>query len=293
MNKQREYENRDKNITFLNKVARKLGKRTSLLNLHDPQVSRYSFNWRDALSNKPIPPDDFIRKVTFKANNLQVTLRVNDEYLVADIRGEFGDDVVCSFVNNTKFGFSRKIANKSLCKAYGHKIFLASNSKTDKMLLILQNLSFQKLVKNLHLSQKESLHLWDGQATLYLQRFSWEEVSTALHILYDLVSLLPPRKEESPRFDKLPESFHKLVPLIKRWGITDDNDRSEKISKTSSITLNRLVSAVRPNFRAINGYLDTFGGNPLPDHAILLGALAECATEAQLVLAGRTTKQKS
>lgn len=293
MNKQKDYENRDKNIRFLNEVARKLGKRTSSLNLSDPQVNHYPHSWRDVFSNKPAPPDTFTRKLSFRAEGLQVTLRVNDEYLVADIRGKFGSDVICSFVNNTKFGSSRKVANKLLCKTYGHKIFLASYSKTDKMVLFLHNPSFQQFVKRLRLSQKESLHFWDGQAILYLQRFSWEEVSTTLSILYDLLLLLPLRQEETPQFDELPENFQKLVPLIKRWGVTDDNDRSEKVSKASSITLNRLVATVKPKFRAINSYLDTFGANPLPEHAILLGALAECATEAQLVLAERTAKKKS
>jgi hypothetical protein len=78
--------------------------------------------------------------------------------------------------------------------------------------------------------------------------------------------------------------------LIKRWGISDDSERSEKISKASSNTLTHLASALELDFNEINDFLASFENRPLPECAIRLGALAECATEAQLILKKRIAK---
>ena len=104
----------ENNKDSLEEIARKLGKRTAFHNLIDPQVSRSSWNWRDSLSDKPKPSDFFSRKLSFKANNFRVTLRVNDEFLVAEIIGGFGSSVVCSFMNNKVHEPSRNLASNSL-----------------------------------------------------------------------------------------------------------------------------------------------------------------------------------
>ena len=283
----------EKNIISLNEIARKLGKRTSSLNLIDPQVKRVAWDWRDTLSDKPRPSDFFTRKISYKVNNLQVTLRVNDEYLAANVKGPFGNSVVCSFVCNNIIDPQRELASETICKAYGCKVYLSSRSNSANVASFLQNSSFQEYVKTLRLSQKESLHISNGYVSLYLQRFACEDVLKTLESLYNLLSLLPPANEISPNFDDLPESFNKLIPLIKQWAIADDNDRSGKISRASSATLTRLVASINPDFSAINQYLDSFENKPLPEHAILLGTLAECATEAQLTLKARTAKKET
>lgn len=89
----------------------------------------------------------------------------------------------------------------------------------------------------------------------------------------------------------MPANFIKFIPLIKQWAIYDDSDRSDKITRTSTKKLIHLFSSVNSDFNAINQYLDSYKRQPLPEHAILLGILAECATEAQLTLLARTAKK--
>ena len=279
------------NIHALEEIARFLGKRTTYLNLIDPQVGHSSWDWRDSLSSKQRPSDFFSRKLSFKANNFRVTLRVNDEFLVADIKGAFGSSVVCSFVNNKVFEPSRKLASNSIRKSFGCKVYCPALNAESTMSL-LQNPSFQKLVKALHLTEKESLHIGNGYASLYLQRLGCNEVLETLGILYNLLAMLPLDNGMPANFDDLPDNLKKLIPLMKRWAISDDSDRADRIKKASSATLTRLLQAVSPDFDAINHYLDAFGNKPLPEHAILLGALAEYATEAQLTLKARLARRE-
>jgi hypothetical protein len=281
-----------KNIISLNEIARKLGKRTSSLNLIDPQVKRVPWNWQDSLSSKPQPSDCFTRKISYKVNNLRVTLRVNDEYLAVDVKGPFGGSVVCSFVNNKAFESHRELGSDAICKSYGYKVYLGSGPNSESTASFLQDSSFQQLVKSLRLSQKESIHIGNGYASLYLQRFECEDVLVILESLYHLLSLLPPVDEISPSFEDLPARFKKLIPLIKRWALSDDSDRSDRINRASTKTLAQLVESIESDFSAINQYIDSFENGPLPEHAVLLGTLAECATEAQLSLKIRRAKKE-
>lgn len=276
----------ENNIKSLNEIAKKLGKRTTSLNLIDPQVSRNPSDWKDVLSDEAIPLDRFTRKVSYKANDFRITLRVNDEYLVADIRGAFDNSVICSFITKSVHNPTMKLSSNSICREYGFKVFVDSNLNTEKTISFLQNPSFEHFVNGLRLTSKESLHIGYGWASLYLQRFACGEVLDTLDTLNQLLNLLPKEKTKL-NFEGLPEQFKILIPLIKRWSISDDNDRSEKLSKASSKTLTRLVQAVSPNFNEVNQYLDSFENRPLPEHAILLGTLAECATEAQFILKAR------
>ena len=276
----------EKNVRLLNEIAKRLGRRTTSLNLIDPQVSRTPSDWKDVFSGKPIPSDRFTRKISYKANQFQIILRVNDEYVVADVKGAIGSSVVCSFVNNKIFDSSRELASKALCKDYGFKVYVGS-SCAESTISFLRNSSFQQIVGALRLSAKESLHIGDGWASLYLQRFVCDDVLNTLDTLYQLLALLPSTDETPISFEEIPEKLKVLIPWIKRWAILDDNDRSEKLGKASSKTLTRLAQAVSPNFNEINQYLDSFENRPLPEHAIYLGTLAECATEAQIILKAR------
>jgi hypothetical protein len=269
-----------------------LGKGTSSLNLIDPQVARSPWDWRDSLSHKPRPSDLFSRKLSFKANDYRVTIRVNDEYLVADVTGAFGSSVICSFVNYNIHASSRKLGANSLCRDFGCKVYIGSISNADSTILFLRNPSSQDFVKALHLSKRESLHIGNGCASLYIQRFVCDDVLKALDILYHLLALIPSTEEASINYQDLPEEFHKLIPWIKRWGICDDNERSDKIGKASSNALTKLVDAVDPEFSAISTYLDSFKNRPLTEQAILLGALAEGASEAKLLLRRRIAEKE-
>jgi hypothetical protein len=282
----------ENNINSLKTIARILGKRTYSLKLIDSQVARSSRDWKDSLSGKPTPSDFFSRKLSFKANNFRVTIRVNDEFLVADVTGAFGSSTICSFVNNNVYASSRRLGSNSLCRAFGCKVYIGSILNADSTISCLLNPSFQDFVKALQLSKRESLHIGNGYASLYIQRFIQDDVFTLLDILYQLLGLLPSAKETSINYQELPEEFHKLIPWIKRWGICDDNERSDKISKASSNALARLVTVLEPEFSVINTYLDSFQNKPLTEQAILLGALAESASEAKLLLKRRIAEKK-
>jgi hypothetical protein len=73
--------------------------------------------------------------------------------------------------------------------------------------------------------------------------------------------------------------LHDLVPLFSDWAISDDFERQQKIDKTSKSELGKLVKIVVPKMDLINDYLNSFGDEPLPHEATLIGNLAELVSE--------------
>jgi hypothetical protein len=100
-------------------------------------------------------------------------------------------------------------------------------------------------------------------------------------IIDAVIDLMP--HEHSADVVALPEALRPLVPLLAKWAIDDDDERSWKLRRCTRSTRQKLVDAVVPLLSAIDNFLDTFGANP-PEEACALGSLAQAALEAQSLL---------
>ena len=102
---------------------------------------------------------------------------------------------------------------------------------------------------------------------------------------------------ESPKgisldLDALPDSLRPLGPLLAKWAIDDDEERTRKLKRCAVSTRQKLVDAVIPCLPAIDAFLDSFGENP-PEEACAFGSLAQAALEAQSIYNETTRKQSS
>jgi hypothetical protein len=103
-----------------------------------------------------------------------------------------------------------------------------------------------------------------------------DRVATIIDAVIDLM----PHDQRAPDFATFPETLRPLVPLLSRWAIDDDEERSRKLQRCARPTRQELVNAVIPLLPAIDNFLDSFGANP-PEEACALGSLAQAALEAQ------------
>ena len=140
----------------------------------------------------------------------------------------------------------------------------------------------QDAILALRLTADESLHVRSG-IFVYVRPRSDRGLTDLLMVLVRLANALPVDSERRPSFSELPDQFCSLVPMIRKWAMSDDADRTERIERASRQELQALVRRVSPQFAAINAYLDGFADG-LPDSACTLGRLAEAAAEAKLML---------
>ncbi len=89
--------------------------------------------------------------------------------------------------------------------------------------------------------------------------------------------------------DRLPPEFQFLIPLIRKWAESDDHLRSDLIDQAGGASLRELADNVVPLFDSINTYLNRLG-KELPEAAIALQTLAECASEAQISIRDRSDR---
>ncbi|MEP6668981.1 MAG: hypothetical protein ABJF10_07515 [Chthoniobacter sp.] len=281
----------ERNLELLANFGRLKKKRSSATNLHDPQVARSVLDWREALIKPlpPPPPDRFVRQLRYTENGMRFTLRVNAEFIVIDVDAPFGGNILCSFGCKPRLHASFAQSN-TLSTTFGVPVFLESGSMSQDAPPLLGRLSILERVRELRLTGLESLHIRNGQAALYLRRYSFEHLVQIVSILKAILAELPESQEAKVDLRQLPAEFHSLISLITKWGISDDDERNERLSKASSRTRQKLIATVAPQFKAINRYLGSFRDEPLPEHASMLGALAECAAEAQVGIGDEKSK---
>jgi hypothetical protein len=72
-----------------------------------------------------------------------------------------------------------------------------------------------------------------------------------------------------PKLDssKVPADLRDLVPLAQRWGIGDDEVRSNRVQKATEAERSELRAAFGPRQARITEWLDSFGQAPMPEEA--------------------------
>jgi hypothetical protein len=108
-------------------------------------------------------------------------------------------------------------------------------------------------------------------------------------ILDDIIDLINANekifKRETKRnisSKKIPDNLKPLVPLLKKYSISDDSDREQLIDGMGEKEKLKLFNSVQPFFEEINIYLDSFKDMPLSEEAMLIGELAELVSELKI-----------
>jgi hypothetical protein len=81
--------------------------------------------------------------------------------------------------------------------------------------------------------------------------------------------------------ERIPGNLQPLIPLIKKYSISDDLEREQLIEGMKKTEIKKLIEQVSPYMKDINSFLDSFKDQPLTEEAALIGYLAELVTELQ------------
>jgi hypothetical protein len=266
-------------VLLLKSIAKRMGKRVRALNLFDPNVCTSPIDPDCPWKILPLPGDLFRHQLSIECKGRTVRLHANSHFMVGQVSGSFTIDAFS--VNRRELGKSEvppRISGFSALPIFAHR-------SGGQLAELLSSAALRQALGDLQLKEKESLHLYVNAVVFYLQRLSVREIMSAVEVTCALADQLPAGNDgQNIDLDALPSEFKVLTPFIRKWGVTDDEERSELLEKASRATLERLVKSVSPHLSSIDEYLDSFGKGPLSDTAIALGALAECTVEAQLRL---------
>jgi hypothetical protein len=266
-------------VSLLKAVAKRFGKRVHETNLFDANVCTSPTDPDHPWKHLPLPGDIFRHKVDIAYAAHRVRLRANGEFVVAEIPGSLDVDVLS--INRQDKIFQLEPSRFKVPSFPALQIFASSIGDTLRQFLASPSLTLA--LTALRLKDAESLHICRNGPVLYFKPESPDELLSAVDALCDLVGKLP-SSEAGVNLDALPPEFKKLSSLIHEWAEPDDELRSELLERKSKAALKKFVAAVEPHIPSINVYLDSFKEEAPPEAATALGALAECASEARLIL---------
>lgn len=272
---------------LLKAFARRFGGRVGICNIHDYNVCTSVLDWR--VKEVTPPPDRFVRQVKAQYAGRPVVIRANNEFVQIKLSADLAAGLVFS-VNRAD---SSQLTELSALRVGPNlPVFLCSDPFSASVASVLQAPTLQRAIECLELGPEESLHVYQNGVSAYTRPNSERRLETLLMGLVAFVAQLPPGGPVSLEVEDLPAEFHPLRGLIRTWGTTDDEEREELLSRATKAELSELVTRLKPYFGAIKSYLDRFNGASMPMSAIELGALAECGTEAILLL-GPETKDEA
>jgi hypothetical protein len=252
-------------VAALKDIAKQSRKTVRTLNLIDPRVGKG-------------PVAYFRHQLSIECKGRKVRLYANSHFIVGQVSGSFAIDA---------FSINRRDLDKRevpLRISSFPTLPVFARKSSGHLEDLLNSAALRRTLEDLRLKETESLHLYRDAINFFLQSSSVSDIMSAIEVTCGLAEELPAGNEEKIDLTVLPPEFKILIPLIRKWGVTDDLERTELLEKASRKVLERLVESVVPHLSSINKYLDSFGEVPPSEAAVALGAVAECAVEAQLHL---------
>jgi hypothetical protein len=273
-------------VAIIKSIAKSFRKHVRSLNLFDPTVCTSPRDPEHPWKVLPLPGDIFRHQVSLKYRGRKVRIHANAEFMFAQVSGSFG--VNAFSINRRRSGSGDIELSRRLLGLRSLPVFARQSSNDLEKLL--NSAPLKEALDDLQLKEKESLHVYTDAVALYLQRETEQETIRAIEVACRLADQLPPG-DGGIDLRSLPSQFKELEHLIKKWGVTDDEERNGLLEGAARLTLERLVDAVTPHLTSISQYLDSFAREPLPEAAIALGALAECTLEAKFRLSNMAPEE--
>jgi hypothetical protein len=247
-------------VAILKDIAKQSGKTVRTLNLFDTMVCKSPTDPDYPWKILPLPGDFFHHQLSIECKRRKVRLRANSNFMVGQVSGSFAIDAFS--INRCDVGKSEAPFRISGFPAL--PVFARQTS--GQLEELLNSVALRQALNDLQLKEKESLHLYADDIVWYLQRSSVREITSAVEVTCCLAEQ-PPAGNEGQGIDVavLPSKFKALNSYLRKWAVTDDEERSELLEKASRVTLERLVKSVAPHLSSIDEYLDTFGKEPLSE----------------------------
>ncbi|HUA21744.1 MAG TPA: hypothetical protein VMU80_16960 [Bryobacteraceae bacterium] len=215
----------------------------------------------------------------------KVSVLANNAYIHGSAAGTFAGR---PFTVNAKqrVVFRSEFADTLSVGAARYPVFTEDGKVSSEQRNLLGRPELLSLVAQVGLQEGESLYFTRGEIGFYLKPTGdSDRVGGLIAQVVELAEKVG-TIEEGPKLELLPVQFHPLIPMIKKWAVTDDSERNDLLDTTPRPVLRSLVDEVSPYLEAISSFLDSFGQKAPTEEAASLGRLAECVVEAKQLLDG-------
>ena len=203
--------------------------------------------------------------------------------IVADVEARYGQFHLLIFNERPWQHRYGKPAAVVWANGVEHAMYTIRGELSEDHGQLLQSGALSRLLDLLHPQEFEQVDISQQLVRMCLRHPTKERVFSVLDAVVDQMPHESQRRLSSDS-NALPVSLRPLVPLLVKWAIDDDEERTRKLQRSTISTLQKLINAVIPRLRDIDAFLASFGANP-PTEACAFESLAQAALEPQLVQA--------
>lgn len=220
-----------------------------------------------------------IGSVRAKHRDHRVQLELtNRNRMIVYVEARFGSfELMIINQQPQSFNFpSSKRALHACGRAY--KIYSYPAKLAAAQLRLLESGAIEKIFESFRFGDKDEFDVSQNLVRAKIDAPTPQRVMAFIDAVADFM----PHGSRDPmrKTDGVPAALLPLVPLLDRWAISDDEERSRKLGKCARSTRERLVRQVVPLLPIIDEFLASFGNDP-PGEVCEWGDLAQAAIEAQ------------
>lgn len=215
----------------------------------------------------------------------KIDLRANDELVLIDVEAAYGSFHLF-MINRRPRTIYGKPAHMIRASGVDHIVFTLDGSLSEAQSELCESGPMSQLLDVVNPREGEEINVSQRLFRVYLQEPTLNRV---MAVIDAVIELMPHVNRAEREAVKLPDALKPLRPLLARWAIDDDGERSQKLQRCQPASLRKLVDTVVPLLPAIDKFLDSFGTSP-PEAACALGSLAQAALEARYLLSRSARK---
>jgi hypothetical protein len=224
------------------------------------------------------------RQVRATYRRHQIELLASEDLILADVEARYGSFTLLKV--NPRV---RSLHQAPVCdvRASGadHQVFNADGKLSQAQSDLINSGLLTRLLEVISPQEGEEINVSQRLVRVFLQRPTTQRVMAVIHAVIEIMPHEDGLKERDAGFEGLPAALRPLLPLVRKWAISDDEERSQKLKRCAPATRRKLASTVVPLLPAIDQFLASFGTNP-PEEVCAWGDLAQAALEAQSLLVG-------
>jgi hypothetical protein len=209
----------------------------------------------------------------------KVELLANVEWIRADIEANYGNFELLMINRRPGTTYGRPARTMKTATAE-YALYSIDGDLSEPQSKLYESGVLERLLDAISPEEGEEINVSQRLVRVYLHRANTNRVVTVIDAV---IRLMPHEKRGGNISFTLPDALRPLAPLLAKWAIDDDDERSRKLKRSSMSARENLVDTVVPLLPAIDAFLDSFGANP-PEEACALGSLAQAALEAQSML---------
>ncbi|MBL8216047.1 MAG: hypothetical protein JNK87_35325 [Bryobacterales bacterium] len=182
-------------------------------------------------------------------------------------------------INQQPLRFNFPFSGRSLhACGRAYKIYSCHGKLAPDQLRLLESGAIEQIFESFHLRDTDEFDVSQNLVRTWMDAPTPQRVMAFINAVADFMPHLS--RDPIRKTDGVPAALLPLVPLLDRWAISDDEERSRKLAKCAPSTRERLVRKVVPLLPVIDEFLASFGNHP-PEQVCEWGDLAQAAIEAQ------------